>query len=69
MIDSMLFYSYAQPAIKDSNLKVEKLVQGLEFPTSMAFLAADDILVLEKNEGAVKRIVNGQLQDEPLCQC
>jgi glucose/arabinose dehydrogenase len=66
MIDSMLFYSYAQPAIKDSNLKVEILVQGLEFPTSMAFLAADDILVLEKNEGAVKRIVNGQLQDEPL---
>src|SRR5918995_5781209 len=32
----------------------------------MAFLGPDDILVLEKNEGTVKRIVNGTVLSEPL---
>jgi glucose/arabinose dehydrogenase len=32
----------------------------------MAFLGPDDMLVLEKNKGAVQRIVNGQVLDEPL---
>jgi hypothetical protein len=33
---------------------------GLKFPSSIAFLEVDDILVLEKNTGIVKRIVNGR---------
>jgi aldose sugar dehydrogenase len=32
----------------------------------MAFLGPNDILVLEKNEGTVKRIVNGVMLPEPL---
>ena len=32
----------------------------------MAFLAPNDILVLEKNNGTVRRIVNGQLLEKPL---
>ena len=32
----------------------------------MAFLAPHDILVLEKNNGTVRRIVNGQLLEKPL---
>jgi aldose sugar dehydrogenase len=41
-------------------LKAELFLKGgLKFPTSMAFLDTNDILVLEKNEGKVKRIVNG----------
>ena len=47
--------------MSDSNLKVELVATGLNFPTSMSFLGADDILVLEKNEGKVKRIVNGNI--------
>jgi glucose/arabinose dehydrogenase len=39
---------------------------GIKFPTSMAFLGADDILVLEKNDGTVRRIVNGTLLPEPV---
>jgi glucose/arabinose dehydrogenase len=35
-------------------------------PTTMAFAAPDDILVLEKDKGTVQRIVNGQMLDEPL---
>ena len=54
----------------DPSLKVELFFKdGLKGPaTSMAFLAPDDILVLEKNTGKVQRIVNGSLQQNPLLQ-
>jgi aldose sugar dehydrogenase len=54
------------PFVVDPNLKVEALYQGLEHPTSMAFLGQDDILVLEKDNGTVRRIVNGTLLSKPL---
>jgi glucose/arabinose dehydrogenase len=50
----------------NSNLKVEEVSDGIDFPTSMAFLGPADILVLEKNEGTVKRILNGRMLDEPV---
>ena len=50
----------------DSNLKTELVFKGLKFPTSMAFLGPNDILVLEKNNGTVKRIVNGTMLPLPL---
>jgi glucose/arabinose dehydrogenase len=56
----------AEPIVNDPSLKVELLVEGIKFPTSMAFLGPDDILFLEKNEGTVKRIVNGNVLPEPL---
>lgn len=46
------------PIIKDPNLKIVTVVEGLKKPTSMAFLGENDFLVLEKNNGIVKRIVN-----------
>jgi len=50
----------------NSNLKIETVFKGdLESPTSMAFLGANDILVLEKNAGAVQRIVNGHMLPKP----
>ena len=52
--------------IKDRNLKVELVSEGLQLPTSMAFLGPDDILVLEKENGIIQRIVNGNLLPEPL---
>jgi aldose sugar dehydrogenase len=42
-----------EPIINDPNLKVEQVVEGLELPTTMAFLGPDDILVLEKDKGTV----------------
>lgn len=54
------------PTINDPNFKVEVVSDGIKFPTSMAFLGLDDILVLEKNNGTVQRIVNGQMLEEPL---
>jgi glucose/arabinose dehydrogenase len=52
--------------IKDPSLNIEAVFKGIRFPTSMAFLGPDDILVLEKNQGTVKRILNGNMLNEPL---
>jgi glucose/arabinose dehydrogenase len=43
----------------DSNLNVRPVVTGLTMPTSMAFLGANDLLVLEKASGKVLRVTNG----------
>jgi len=47
--------------INDHNLMAKLVVGGLKHPTSMAFLGPNDFLVLEKNTGFVKRIVNGNI--------
>src|SRR5918996_2285894 len=57
--------AYAQAAINDPNLKAELISGGMSFPTSMAFLDNNNILVLEK-EGAVRLITNGVMQDSPV---
>jgi glucose/arabinose dehydrogenase len=56
------------PTIDDPNLVVQQVYQGLKSPTAMAFIASNDILVLEKDEGTVQRIVNGKILQEPLLQ-
>jgi glucose/arabinose dehydrogenase len=50
------------PALVDSNLGVRAVVTGLNQPTTMAFLGANDFLVLEKATGKVHRVVNGTKQ-------
>src|SRR5918999_4078907 len=54
------------PQILDQNLKVEVVAEGLSLPTTMAFLGPNDILVLEKENGTVRRILNGELLPEPI---
>jgi glucose/arabinose dehydrogenase len=54
------------PHVFDSSLKVEQVVEGLQAPTTMAFLGPDDFLVLEKNNGTVIRVLNGKIINEPL---
>jgi aldose sugar dehydrogenase len=56
---------YAQPLLRDPNLKVDSFVSGISFPTSMLFLDENNILVLEK-EGNVRLVSNGMLQAQPL---
>jgi hypothetical protein len=53
-------------AVADKSFVIEPIYTGLKFPTSMSFLGDKDILVLEKDDGTVKRIVNGNLIKEPL---
>ena len=64
-------YSKAQPSpdgptINDDSLTVEKVTSDLTFPTSMTFVGNNDILVTEKNTGRVMRVLDGQVQDNPL---
>jgi aldose sugar dehydrogenase len=56
----------SQPVIDDPNLKLELVSEGLQLPTQMAFIGPNDILVLEKETGTVKRIVNDVIQEEPV---
>ena len=49
----------AAPEVVDPNLGVRTAASGLVTPTSIAFLGANDMLVLEKQTGRVQRVVNG----------
>jgi aldose sugar dehydrogenase len=53
-------------SLRQRELKAEVVVVGLSFPTTMAFLGPDDILVLEKNNGTVQRILNGITLADPV---
>ncbi len=57
-----------QPAaVKDPGLKIEEVTRGLAHPTAMAFLgSSDDILVTEKDNGTVRRVIGGVIQPEPI---
>ena len=56
----------AAPGVTDTSLQVQEIVSGLNTPTTMAFIGPDDILVLEKNTGRVRRVLNGALQSAPV---
>jgi aldose sugar dehydrogenase len=58
--------SVGGPVTVDQTLKVELVTSGIKFPSKMAFLGNNDLLVLEKNEGVVKRVLNGVIQNESL---
>ena len=53
-------------SVEDPSLEVTEYVSGLSAPTTMAFLGADDLLVLEKATGNVRRVIGGQLQANPV---
>ncbi|HSA74988.1 MAG TPA: PQQ-dependent sugar dehydrogenase [Candidatus Nitrosocosmicus sp.] len=54
-------------SVNDQSLKVEAFVEGLNSPTSMAFLDNNNIMVLEK-DGQVRLVSNGQLQTQPVLE-
>jgi len=49
----------------DTNLEVTIAVSGLTQPIGVVFLGADDMLVLEKASGQVKRVIGGVVQPTP----
>jgi len=55
------FEEEGKPKLFDSNLKISTIAEGLSTPTTMAFVGPGDILVLEKDTGMVKRIVDGKV--------
>jgi aldose sugar dehydrogenase len=50
------------PVMLHPRLDVRPVVSGLNLPTTLAFIGSNDILVLEKNTGQVKRVVDGLVQ-------
>jgi glucose/arabinose dehydrogenase len=54
------------PEVLVPNLAVRSVVSGLTTPTAIAFLGPSDFLVLEKNTGQVKRVVDGAVQSTVL---
>ena len=54
------------PTINDPKFKLELIYKGIRLGTNMAVLTPNDILVLERFEGTVQRIVNGSKLAEPI---
>ena len=54
------------PSMLVPNLEIRAVTTDLVTPITMAFLGTNDILVLEKNTGKVKRVVNGVVQSTVL---
>jgi aldose sugar dehydrogenase len=54
------------PMVYDQNLQITQLTDKLQFPTGIDFLGENDVLVIEKNTGQVKRILNGKILNEPV---
>ena len=69
VIDDNIYYIIAQePTLKDPNLQVETIVEGLSWPTSMDIIDNNNILVLEKEKGTVRLVSNGILQEKPVLE-
>ena len=51
------------PSLLDNNLKIETVAKGFAFPTGIAFLGNNEILLLEKNSGNVYRITDGNVSN------
>ena len=56
------------PSISDPSIRVEKVITGLEMPTSMAFLDNDDIIITQKDNGRLRLVSNGILQPQPILE-
>lgn len=54
------------PILSGNHMKPEVVFKGLKYPTSMAFLGPNDILAVEKDNGTVRRIVDGTMLPKPL---
>ncbi|MGB7883853.1 MAG: hypothetical protein WBL44_14085, partial [Nitrososphaeraceae archaeon] len=56
----------SNPAFTQPGFTTEVVADGLSLPTTMAFLSQNDILVLEKDKGTVMRVIDGEVQPQPL---
>src|SRR5213594_3480528 len=56
------FFPAAAQTVNDPGLQVEVVATGLAQPTTMAFIGDNDILVLQKANGQVRRIIGGVVQ-------
>jgi aldose sugar dehydrogenase len=55
-----------KPRLADSELEVQLVAKDIKYGTDIAFLTGDEILVLDRWNGTVRRVVEGQILQEPL---
>jgi glucose/arabinose dehydrogenase len=70
--DNSTYYTQLEgqppPMVRDEHLKVNLVAEGMPFPTSMAFIDTKNILVLQKDDGKVRLVSDGNLQPRPLLE-
>ena len=57
---------YAEPITVNPNFVVEKIFAGHFKPSTLTFLGKDDFLILDRDEGRVYRVINGNMLDPPI---
>jgi len=62
----LVAFPVAAQTVNDPGLQVEVVASGLSLPTTMAFIGDGEILVLQKENGQVRRIVGDVLQTGPV---
>jgi len=58
--------SVVEPSLSDSSLRIEEVAKVFDFPTSLAFLGKDDIILLQKDSGNVIRLLDGNVSHQLL---
>ena len=61
MINILVNYGWAEPVTVNPRFSVERIFTGHFEPSSMTFLAQNDILVLDRDAGKVYRVTNGDV--------
>lgn len=54
-----IIFVYAEPTITNTHFRIERIFSENFEPSSMAFVGQDDILVLDRDEGKVYRVIQG----------
>ena len=67
-VSQLILADESPAAVSDPDLTIDTVATGLKRPTAMAFLdnSSNDIIVAEKNNGTVRRVIEGVIQPEPL---
>jgi len=59
--------SFAKPSlVSDKNLVIDEVFSGPVKPTTMVFIGANEFLILERNDGKVYHVENGQMDPKAL---
>jgi aldose sugar dehydrogenase len=56
---------HAEPTMTNTHFSIERVFSEKFEPSSMAFLGQDDILIVDRDEGKVYRVING-IKSDPL---
>ncbi|HEY6757578.1 MAG TPA: PQQ-dependent sugar dehydrogenase [Nitrososphaera sp.] len=68
VVSQLTLADQGPPTVSDPDLRIETVATGLKRPVAMAFLgnSSNDILVTEKDNGTVRRVIGGLVQPEPI---